>query len=357
MKVNTDTLTYSTKDLHTIYNEFLKLEESLSSVRISISYNFSIKQQIDAQLEEVDNMMTIIENGILKMEESLKTASKMYQYNENNIVDYYLMLDQMVKAAEKGYPLTFDPNNEYGGDQGSPKNTYSNGDKTLEDIIKKYYPNLTNTQIRDYLDKLNSEGCGYVALVNTLFKQYEGKEDEFEKNFGFPMYSIDSSGKKHLNFDYVVADFYASEDNHNDKNFLFIHWDEKDDSEDKYNEKTKVVEGNGTTSEDREYRWERYLENHNIKGKVEDVKITIDNYDKYSKKGDVVIAIRPVQLENEFGETVVNDKTNGHAMTVTGVTKDGRYIVSSWGEKYYVNPDKIENQKDSYFDFQLVSYK
>ena len=28
----------------------------------------------------------------------------------------------------------------------------------------------------------------------------------------------------------------------------------------------------------------------------------------------------------------------GHFVTITGITDDGRYIVSSWGEKYYINP-------------------
>ena len=31
------------------------------------------------------------------------------------------------------------------------------------------------------------EGCGYVAFANAIFKEYEGREAEFEKKFGFPM--------------------------------------------------------------------------------------------------------------------------------------------------------------------------
>ena len=34
----------------------------------------------------------------------------------------------------------------------------------------------------------------------------------------------------------------------------------------------------------------------------------------------------------------------GHAMTITGTTSDGRYIVSSWGEKYYIDPSQIVNE-------------
>ena len=27
-----------------------------------------------------------------------------------------------------------------------------------------------------------------------------------------------------------------------------------------------------------------------------------------------------------------------HAVLITDVTEDGRYVISSWGEKYYINP-------------------
>jgi hypothetical protein len=30
-------------------------------------------------------------------------------------------------------------------------------------------------------------------------------------------------------------------------------------------------------------------------------------------------------------------------MTITGVTDDGRYVVSSWGDKYYLKPDELSN--------------
>ncbi len=30
----------------------------------------------------------------------------------------------------------------------------------------------------------------------------------------------------------------------------------------------------------------------------------------------------------------------GHGMIVTGITYDGKYIVSSWGEKYIIDPNE-----------------
>ena len=34
--------------------------------------------------------------------------------------------------------------------------------------------------IRD--DGMNLEGCGYIAAANCIFREYEGREEEFEKD-------------------------------------------------------------------------------------------------------------------------------------------------------------------------------
>ena len=51
-------------------------------------------------------------------------------------------------------------------------------------------------------------------------------------------------------------------------------------------------------------------------------------------------------LDNHFAlYSVVGSKyrsdVGGHWMTITGVTDDGRYIVSSWGKKLYLKPDEL----------------
>ena len=46
-------------------------------------------------------------------------------------------------------------------------------------------------------------------------------------------------------------------------------------------------------------------------------------------------------LYNEDGSKYRSD-VGGHWMTITGVTDDGRYIVSSWGKKLYLKPDELD---------------
>ena len=50
----------------------------------------------------------------------------------------------------------------------------------------------------------------------------------------------------------------------------------------------------------------------------------------------------------------MDDRDAGHAMTITGVTDDGRFIVSSWGETYYLDSDLSGYSR---CEFQQVIYE
>lgn len=107
---------------------------------------------------------------------------------------------------------------------------------------------MSNGEIKNYLKKPNGEGCGYVAILNTILAVYAGRGDEFERKFGFPMYRNGD-----LNYDQLLVDFYATTGNREDGS------------------PARFIDG-------------------------------------------------------------------GHAMMVTGVTGDGRYIVFAWGQKFYIDP-------------------
>ena len=177
-----------------------------------------------------------------------------------------------------------------------------------------------------------------MALINTIFNQYAGRADEFEKAFGFPMY--DENGE--LNFDLLLVDFYSAMDNHN--SFLGIDYYDR-------NEDASAVKGFGTTMESREYRWEKYLHDRGIQTDVHDITVTPDNYNQVAQDGEIIISMSPVVLYDENGKCVFKADA-GHAMTITGVTEDGMYKVTSWGKEYYIKPD---GQYDR-MNFQQVSY-
>jgi hypothetical protein len=56
-------------------------------------------------------------------------------------------------------------------------------------------------------------------------------------------------------------------------------------------------------------------------------------------------------LYDSDGNVVASD-VGDHWMTVTGVTADGNYVVSSWGDKYYIHPNEL-----SYQDYLIMDVK
>ena len=92
-----------------------------------------------------------------------------------------------------------------------------------------------------------------------------------------------------------------------------------------------------------------YLTEKGVKmGKARtDAKITVDNFEEYSKKGQVVLDIHDVVIYKDDHR----QRCGGHAVVVTGVTEDGLFVVSSWGGKYYLDPKQLNgNDKFLYIE-------
>jgi len=101
---------------------------------------------------------------------------------------------------------------QYGGSQMSF--TYNAGELLQDGVVlgmlKECFPDASMEDYQLYLNKITNVGCGYVAQVNTLFKAYEGREQEFLNTFGYPMYTVDSNGSINFNYEYVVIDYVNS---------------------------------------------------------------------------------------------------------------------------------------------------
>jgi len=218
----------------------------------------------------------------------------------------------------------FNGRGQYGGDQSDPINHF----KDMAPVIRRYFPNMSDKEIKGMLKVIQDSGCGYVALCNTLFDQYIGREDEFYETFGIPMMV---NGE--FNYDALIADFAASTRKDFD-DFLPV---------------------GGTDPAQREMYWERYLDDRGVKVDVKftDAVVTIDNYYSYAKDGLIIIAVNPTIIYDEKGRRI---ECGGHAMTITGV-KDGKFTVSSWGHEYYLDPKDIPKNGDGKFvQFQQVIF-
>lgn len=236
----------------------------------------------------------------------------------------------------------------YGGDQGSPQNASRAEKDEYYKIFRRHHPDvkLSDKDFDKYLRKLNSEGCGYVSMVNMIFLHFAGRPEEFEKTFGFPM--MDKNGN--YNFNYLLVDIYAEMDNYdesgkynkyNDYDGLF-----KDGIWFLY-DPYKDTTGSGTSPEVRETYIERYMSEHGLHcDNVVNVPVTPQNYQDYINEGkQVTVSYRHGNIYTDPECTNPHYLNGGHSMLITGVTDDGKFIVSSWGEMYYLDPDEVLNDK------------
>ncbi len=256
------------------------------------------------------------------------------------------------------HSIVYNPDHEYGANQRSPILTFQNDSEEyhqLYNIVKMHFPQMTDEQIQAYLEKLNQEGCGYVAMINSLFHAYIDFPELFEDIFGFPMYDEDGS----LNYNQVLVDLYCKEDNHNyfDLFFFTLEYISKyEDSSRIYDPDTKSYKTDdtpyGNTQKQIKYRWESYCKEYGIDVDVKiNCNINFQNYETYAKKGQITLCCRDFIIHDNMGKST--HIKNGHFMTVTGITEHDEYIVSSWGKKYYLNPKDIKE----YLQFQLVVYR
>jgi hypothetical protein len=256
-----------------------------------------------------------------------------------------LVLDNIAKV--------FDEAGAYGADQGAPKDDTADYDEFRSIIQENTGRKLNDEELKTYLEKLNSEGCGYAAMTNTILQHYEGREEEFEQTFGFPMYKDGD-----LNYNTLLVDIYSSTDNHN-KGWFGI------DKVSKY-EDYRVGEGfwgydsmldntnnSGVTLSSSEYRIQKYLSDHGVESTVTNYtngEITVENFYEYAAQGDVQLSFNGDLKMVDANGTVWQRDDVGHRMTITGV-EDGKFVLSSWGEKYYLDPSEVNGT----MRFQVVN--
>ena len=196
---------------------------------------------------------------------------------------------------------------QYGGNQEDfcvGNNAYLLEDENINALLDKFFPNATDEEKLAYLGSIGPHGCGYVAVANIAFKMMEGYEEEFQNNFGYPMYNIvlkDGNVSVDYNYETLTLELY-SELNARGRTIQ---------------EATEYARGMYSDDMFLEYYLESkyHIYDYNKDSKV----IKINAYDNY-----FMIA--------EDGSACIG--TSGHGIIITEKTEDGKVYISSYGEKY-----------------------
>ena len=282
--------------------------------------------------------------------------------------------------SRDGNSEVFDSTGLYGGNQSN----LGTVDDDFCDWVRTHpgYEGLTNDEIRALLAKLGTVGCNWTAAANMIFAEFDGKEDEFKAKFGFDM--KDANGE--LNFNKLIADiflntqgeFYVGKNDiygkkavldsltnyyrHNPSEFESKYGYNPLDSNGKLTSKAmKAITSErdqmvrdatdgvvkfendefGLGTDEFPNRLNHYLRDKGITNFKYDSQTTYSNRSitKALNKGkDVIICAKDFSLYDPSTGAEVRSNVGAHAMVVTGITPDGNYIVSSWGQQFIYKP-------------------
>ena len=238
----------------------------------------------------------------------------------------------------------------FGGNQMTIRTDYANHEKYKQIIEQNTGHTFAEGEFEIYLRRMQSEGCGYIAIVNSIFAAYEGNPEGFKKTFGFDMYDGDK-----LNYNMLFADVYSKWDNRNANGEFDAYKDYSSTRDGDINnyDYWKDPSGSGTNISWRDDIAEQYLREYGVQATAEShpsTTLTADMYNNMVSSGEVKqgeLHIRmygdPANLYDADGN-LVTTYSGGHAMTVTGTIGSGENAmleVSSWGKKYYVKPSEV----------------
>ena len=103
-------------------------------------------------------------------------------------------------------------------------------------------------------------------------------------------------------------------------------------------------------------RLAHYCEEKGIDVHAENIgtSMSIDEINNALEDGKtVVFRAEGFNLEYENGK-IYNENIGAHEMTITGITSDGRYEVSTWGKKLYFDPENnaSDMKSDGFFTIE-----
>ena len=100
---------------------------------------------------------------------------------------------------------------QFGGNQSSLVENSAKyiNDPKIKEIVSKYYQDVDAEDLELLFNKMESVGCGYISVINSILFEYGYFQDkhsaaDFSNRFGFPIESSENG----YNFDYLFLDFF-----------------------------------------------------------------------------------------------------------------------------------------------------
>lgn len=296
-------------------------------------------------------------------------------------IDYYLYDHQMLDAKVKNIEtveisdekervdiLSLYPNSsslltdsKYGGNQSTVPLimlNYLEGQKmdwkgkSLEQVIKKHYPEIGDMEMINVTQSYSMVGCGFMAIANTIciyFDSLENGRELFKERFGYDLYQ-EADGSKDFNVETIALDFFLDyHDTCSYEDLLEFNedyggtdsLDTLDKLENFLGKKGVLVDGKLMTVISENDLWATALEDEEY--------FTIllsDNFDLQYVLNEQISDQADLALANAQQTPAIMKDIGSHAMLVTGVDEENNLLVSSWSMKFKFLYDSIIRNKN-----------
>ena len=300
---------------------------------------------------------SITEEDYQKARSFLKSYLELCQDQENRYGEF---------GVDQGY---FDDELVYGSDKEI--------EQYAEFFSQKYnMSKATAVKIMQYLNSIGA--CTYADSTNLIIQKLQNSPDEFEKIFGFPLYTEDEYKNKKFNGDLVLFDMYVwanSEENggvlfsRNSEGELLINDNAFKSIEDDGNRYLEFSDqqymnqdnnlNNYLNSKSDDITCEKFRKDFSDINNSNDAKTMITNILNNNIE-DVQISLRTysedgITFENvETGDEVVAD--GGHICTIVDYDDEGIYV-STWGEEYFVKYSELYGNEYCRIDITDINIK
>lgn len=346
----------------------------LISVEPIVSQNVSVSSEFADSLYNVSYTVNGISKSFYIVADkngNINIDDFLIQYN---IYDFS-SIDNITKVDPKEIKINMDYMNskvgaelfsdtKYGGNQSDVSNIISASilkkqlstlelykADTIKGVIRKYYPNVSDTEMINLTEKYSDSGCGYMALANSIclyMGNLENGGELFKQKFGYDLY-FDNNGSKSYNVETVALDLFLSR--FSDMSCTDII-------------NTSETLGMSSLFNDYENTAKKLLEPLGINTSVVSVDsfhtnnsalslilnsddssfkiLSAFDFDMELLLGDISATNHDKALSNSVIKSNVVKDVGGHAMLITGLDDYNNLIVSSWSQKYKFLIDSIK---------------
>lgn len=340
------------------------LDKKQSIDRLNSISNYDFKDEVNI----ICSNIAVIQKDILELSLDINKTKKILNLISTDDFSILNLKNLFPFLASVSFDIFSLNDNEYGANQmfmNQLYNKYITDPESLseyekwiiDEVLKQFkdfkYKSYDENFIAFTLKNASNGGCGIASNANIIASIYSSipdGESKFYDKYGFPLYYEEENGTKHTNFNLLFTKLYLNALTYDSNMSLFGESENRGRIPilDDINMYADVfIKGNGLpTGTVATYLQDELTDDFSVdigvkwfKTSVDVYQSNIDNYD-YCMISAHNFNLKPYDDASSelffkfFGSDKERNFPPGHFMTITGISDDNNFLVSSWGVEF-----------------------